>query len=64
MGSLRSSVVFIVDSQFGGGLAFNDTVNGYVSQFFGQLGPEDYFGYISLGGRQTDNLVLEKKILS
>lgn len=56
---LKRSVVFIVDSQFDSVL-YRDKAMKYVSQFYGQLTDEDYFGYISLdSSNYRDEIILE-----
>ena len=56
---LKRSVVFIVDSQFDS-VVYRDKAMKYVSQFYGQLTDEDYFGYISLdSSHYRDEIILE-----
>ena len=52
--------MFIVDSQFDD-QAFKEVANDYVQKMFTSLDPEDYFGYISLGGGKGQELIIEQK---
>lgn len=49
-----------MDSQFDD-QAFKEVANDYVQKMFTNLDPEDYFGYISLGGGKGQELIIEQK---
>lgn len=59
----RRSFVFVVDTQFDS-VVYRDKAVKYVNDFFKNLDPEDYFGYISLDENKRsskDEIILERR---